>query len=131
VGVAEGVHLQPFPGPGKESRVWQETYIHSFMFVPNTTHLLGAGNSPFGWDLKANKPFPVTLEGLDFAAKDPQGRHYALLQTMLMRPDGAALVARGLENTFDPRNEDAFESVVTIQRWGYPACTGPAKSAPI
>src|ERR1043165_5639759 len=80
-GYAEGVHLQPFPGPGKATRALSDHHIHSFMFVPNTTQLLAAGNSPFGWDLKAKKPFAVTLEGLDFSAKDRQGRLHAVLQT--------------------------------------------------
>jgi WD40 repeat protein len=50
---------------------------------------------------------------------------------MLLRPDGGAVTARVLENTFDPRNEDAFESVITIQRWSYPACANRVKSKPI
>jgi WD40 repeat protein len=130
-GNADGLHLQPFPGPGKTIRALAEHHIHSFLFVPNTMQLLAAGNSPFGWDLEARKPFPVTLEGLDFSAKDPQGRLHAVLQTLLLRPDGTAVAARVLENTFDPRNEDVFESVVTIQSWSYPDCSGRVKSAAI
>ena len=130
-GYDDGVNFQPIPGPGKPKRVLSDFSTRSFLFIPNSTQLLVWANSACGWDMKTKKPFPVALEGLDFAAKDPGGRHYALLQSLWMRPDGAALVARVLENTFDPRNEDAFESVVTIQRWSYPACTGRVKSEPI
>lgn len=130
-GNSNGVTLQPLPGTAKPTRVLSTVSTRSFLFIPYSTQILVWANSPCGYDLKTKKKFAVTLEGLDFDAKDPQGRHHATLQTMLMRPDGGALVARVLENTFDPRNEDAFESVVTLQRWTYPACSNRVKSASI
>lgn len=125
-GTGRVLYCQPFPGPEKLARRMPKQPIGSFAFVPHSTTLLATTEVPLdlnpksmpalpvllGLDLVSKKSVPVTVDGLDFSAKDEHGLPINSLGFVLVRPDGAVIAARVAEQALAAR---------TIRTWTYPA----------